>query len=104
MPCSRIFCFSFASFSGSTADFARGFGGGTFGNPRNSFGVPGGGSSDDDTGIAATGQFASAGRASTFATGAFGTVPNPRTGSCRGTAVARPAPTFAGNNHTPNGK
>src|SRR5947209_120587 len=43
IPCSRILARSLASFSGSTgADF---FFGGTFGNPRNSAGVPGGGPS-----------------------------------------------------------
>ena len=49
MPCSIIFCRSFAILSGSTAGFVRGFGGGTTGMPRNSFGVPGGGPPSGNT-------------------------------------------------------
>src|SRR5688572_22751358 len=91
MPCSRIFCRSFASLSGSTPGRgALGFalGGGTWGLTRNSFGVPGGGSSGFEVGGLIP---------------PFGSPPNPRTGWCTGIGDGRPADTRDVNSHTENG-
>src|SRR5205814_4117989 len=92
IPCSFIFCLSFAILSGSTPGLPPTFFGGILGNPMNSLGVPGGGPS-----LAGACDFA-------FVSFGFSeTFPNPRTGSCRGTAVGLPALTRDGKNHTANG-